>query len=156
VKESGGEVFGDNIVIKDWGNNPVDVYTKFEEDKDKKIKMSVAVDLGGTYLTSSADKDKYKYFEKLIKEFSLKMTKVPMEAAVKAAEKSLHKVENEQKDLEKENKDLKSDIENYKEKIKKAEADIKKNEEEQVKKKAEVEGQKKVTDELKKKLDKVN
>src|SRR4051812_23905488 len=67
VKRSGDEIFGDNIEIKDWGNNPVDIYSKFDEDKDKKtVTMHVAVDLGGAYLTSS-DKDKYHYMEKLIK-----------------------------------------------------------------------------------------
>ena len=30
VKEHDNEIFGDNILIKDWGNNPVDFYTKFE------------------------------------------------------------------------------------------------------------------------------
>jgi len=157
VKDKDGEIFGDNITIKEWGNNPVDFHTKFEEDtKDKTIKMFVAVDLGGTYLSSSSDKDKYKYLEKIVKEFALKMTKSPMEAAIKDAEKVLGKMEDNQKDLEKENKDLKNDIENYKEKIKKAEEDTKKNDENQVKKKAEIVTQKKAVDDLKKKLDKVN
>src|ERR1700741_1320053 len=48
VKSSGNEVFGDNILIKEWGNNPVDVYTTFEEDKKAKtVTMHVAYDLGG-------------------------------------------------------------------------------------------------------------
>ncbi|MBK9285512.1 MAG: hypothetical protein IPM51_14515 [Sphingobacteriaceae bacterium] len=155
VKDHSSEIFGDNIVVKDWGNNPVDVYASFEEnEKEKSILVSVAVDLGGIYLSSNKDKDKFKYFEKVIKEFCLKMTLEPIEAAVKMAEKSEHKLEDNQKDLEKENKNLKDDIENYKEKIKKAEDGIKKNEEDQVKKKAEIEAQKKVTEELKKKLKK--
>ena len=33
VKDKDNEVFGDNILIKDWGNNPVDFYSKFEENK---------------------------------------------------------------------------------------------------------------------------
>ncbi len=157
VKDKDNEVFGDNILIKDWGNNPVDFYANFIEDsKDKSIKMMVAVDLGGKYLNSSGDKDKHKYVEKMVKEFAVKMTKEPIEAAVKDANKLLGKLEDNQKDLEKDNKNLKSDIENYKEKIKKAEADSKKNDEDQVKKKAEIESQKKVADALKKKLDKVN
>ena len=156
VKVNGDEVFGDNILIKDWGNNPVDFYARFEEDaKEKVIKMAVAVDLGGTYL-SSGDKDKHHYVEKMVKEFAIKMTKAPMMAAIKDAEKQHDKLMDNQKDLEKENKNLKGDIENYKEKIKKAEDDVKKNDENQVKKKAEIEAQKKVVDDLKKKLDKVN
>jgi hypothetical protein len=157
VSRKGDEIFGDNILIKDWGNNPVDIYTKFEEDKDKKtITMSLAVDLGGTYLKSSGDKDKYQYMEKLMKEFAVKMTKDGIEDKVKEASNALSKLESNQKDLESKNSSLKKDIENYKDKIKKAEDDVKANDADQVKKKAEIEAQKKVVDEIKKKLNSVN
>ena len=125
VKRSGSEIFGDNILIKDWGNNTVDIYSVFEEDKDKKtVTMSVAVDLGGAYLTSS-DKDKYNYMEKLMKEFAVKISKNAVEDELSAAGKVLDKLEDEQKDLESDNKKLKDDIEDYKKKISKAEGDIK-------------------------------
>ncbi|MEO6302992.1 MAG: hypothetical protein ABIP51_07450 [Bacteroidia bacterium] len=157
VRDNNNEVFGDNILIKEWGNNPVDFYATFEEDKkDKKIKMAVAVDLGGTYLSSSTDRDKVKYVEKMVKDFAIKMTKEPITIAVKAAEKQQGKFEDDQKDLEKDNKNSKDNIEDYKNKIKKAEDDIKKNEEDQTKKKAEIEVQKKVVADLRKKLDGVN
>ncbi len=157
VSRSGDEVFGDNIVIKDWGNNPVDIYTKFDEDKDKKeVKMYVAIDLGGAYLKSSGDKDKVKYIEKLMKEFAVEMTKDAIKETLHEQEKIYSKLEDEQKTLEKENKNSKSDIEDYKAKIKKAEDEIKTNEADQVKKKAELETQKKVVDDVKKKLDKVD
>ncbi len=147
VKDNNNEVFGDNILIKEWGNNPVDFYSTFEEDKkDKKIKMSVAVDLGGTYLSSSGDKEKFKYVEKMVKEFAIKMTKEPIANAVKAAEKQQGKLEDDQKDLEKDNKNWKEDIENYKKKIVKAEADEKEKDVEIEKKKGEVHVQKKVVD----------
>lgn len=155
VKSNKGEVFGDNVLIKDWGNNPVDVYAKFEENKkDQTVKMSVAFDLGGAYLKSSDER--YNSAEKMVKEFAIKMTKIPLEQKVKDSEKALGKLEDNQKDLEKENKNLKSDIESYKDKIKKAEDDTKKNEENQTKKKAEIEAQKKVVEEAKKTLSKVD
>jgi chromosome segregation ATPase len=156
VKRSGSEIFGDNILIKDWGNNTVDIYSVFEEDKDKKtVTMSVAVDLGGAYLTSS-DKDKYNYMEKLMKEFAVKISKNAVEDELSAAGKVLDKLEDEQKDLESDNKKLKDDIEDYKKKISKAEGDIKDNEGKQGKKKSEIEAQKKVKEGVKTKLDKVN
>ena len=149
VRSEKGEIFGDNIVIKDWGNNPVDIYTSFEEDtKAKKVVMHVAFDLGGTYLTG-AEKDKHHSAEKLIKEFAVKTTKESMADKLKDLEKVYNKLVENQKDLEKDNKDYKSDIENYKAKIKKAEDDITKNEAEQVKKKTEIEAQKKVVDDAK-------
>lgn len=156
VKSDNGEIFGDNIVIKDWGNNPVDVYTKFEEDKTAKtVTMHVAFDLGGAYLTGS-DGDKHSDAKKRIKEFAIKTTKEAMGDKVKDLEKVLGKLEDNQKDLEKDNKGYKSDIEDYKAKIKKAEENIAKNEADQVKKKSEIEAQKKVVDDAKKVMDKVD
>lgn len=156
VKTDDGEIFGDNVLIKDWGNNPVDVYTKFVEDKTAKtVTMHVAFDLGGAYLSGS-DGDKHKSAEKMLKEFAIKTTKESMGDKVKDLEKVLGKLEDNQKDLEKDNKNSKSDIENYKGKIKKAEEDITKNEADQVKKKAEIEAQKKVVEDAKKVMDKVD
>lgn len=156
VKRNGNEIFGDNVLIKDWGNNTVDIYSTFEEDKEKKtVEMAVAVDLGGTYLTSS-DKDKYNYMEKLIKEFGKKMSKNAVEDELILAAKDLDKLEDQQKDLEKDKKDLQDNIEDYKKKIAKAEEDIKTNEGNQSKKKSEIEAQKKSVDDVKKKLNGIN
>lgn len=156
VKTDNGEVFGDNVVIKDWGNNPVDIYATFEEDKTaKSVVMHVAFDLGGAYLTGS-DGVKHQSAQKILKEFSVKTTKESMGEKVKDLEKILGKLEDSQKELEKDNKNSKSDIEDYKSKIKKAESDITKNEADQVKKKSEIEVQKKIVDDAKKIMDKVD
>lgn len=156
VKDNDDEVFGDNIVVKDWGNNTVDFYTKFEEDKkDKVIKMSVAVDLGGKYLDKD-DKDKLEFVQKIAKEFAIKMTKQPLENEIKHASKLLNKSEDQEKKLNDDKKSLSNDIEDYKNKIKKAEEDIKKTEADQSVKKSEIETQKKALNELKKRLDAVN
>lgn len=148
VKSDKNEVFGDNILIKEFGNNPADVYATFEENKkEMTVKMHVAFDLGGAYLSSSSEnKDKYKEAEKIIKDFAVKMTKAPLQQKVKDAEKVQSKLEDEQKDLEKNNKNLKGDIEDNKGKITKAEKEIKVKEAELEKKKGEVEIQKKVVD----------
>jgi DNA repair exonuclease SbcCD ATPase subunit len=147
VKDSNDEVFGDNILIKDWGNNTADFYTRFDEDKkDKTVKMSVAVDLGGTYLSSSVDKDKLHFVEKMMKEFAIKMTKAPIEEQLKSAEKTQEKMEDKQKDLEKDKKDFQEDIEDYKNKITKAEKEIADKNRDLDKKKSEVNAQKKVVE----------
>ena len=156
IKEDKGEWFADNVVIKEWGNNTVDIYTLFEEDKKAKtVKMHVAFDLGGAYLKSSEQKEKFVFAEKLVRDFAIKIVKLPLEEKLKEQGKLLVKFEDNQKDLEKDNKNLKSDIESYKEKIKKAEGDIKKNEDDQVKKKVEIETQKKAVEAAKKKLESV-
>ena len=156
VKSDKGEIFGDNVMIKEWGNNPVDIYTTFEEDKKAKtVTMNVAFDLGGAYLSSS-ESEKNKMAEKMIKDFAIKTTKESLGEKVKDQEKILGKLDDSQKDLEKENKNSKSDIENYKSKIKNTEEDIKKNEAEQTKKKAEIEAQKKVVESAKNIMSKVD
>lgn len=154
VKISGNEVIGDNILIKDWGNNPVDIYTSFDEKSDKSIEMKVAVDLGnGNYLKN--DRDKQKFIEKLMKEFAIKQSIEPLEKQIKEQEKLLSDISDKQKSLEKKNENLKKDIENYKEKIKKAEEDIKNNESEIEKKKQELATQQKALEELKKKKENI-
>ena len=147
VKDDNNEVFGDNILIKDWGNNPVDFYTKFEENKKARtIKMSTAVDLGGMYLKSSEHSDKYKLLDKMMREFAIKMTKEPIEKRLKDAEKDLTKLQDKQKDLEEDNKELHEDINKYNEKITKAEKEIITKDAEIKKKKGEVDVQRKVVD----------
>ncbi|MEW6772475.1 MAG: hypothetical protein AB1304_00590 [Bacteroidota bacterium] len=154
VKISGNEVIGDNILIKDWGNNPVDIYTSFDEKSDKSIEMKVAVDLGnGNYLKN--DRGKQKFIEKLMKEFAIKQSIEPLEKQIKEQEKLLSDISDKQKSLEKKNENLKKDIENYKEKIKKAEEDIKNNESEIEKKKQELATQQKALEELKKKKENI-
>jgi hypothetical protein len=146
VKENKNEVFGDNILIKEWGNNPVDIYAAFDESKkDKTIRMAVAVDLGGAYLENQ-DKEKSRYMEKLVKEFALKMTKAPIEESIKQNQKMLSKMEDQQRDLEKEKKHLENDIISYKGKISKAEKETGIKEVEIEKKKEEIKTQQKVLD----------
>lgn len=145
VKEDNNEVFGDNILITDWGTNTVDFYTKFEENKkDKTIKMSTAVDLGGMYMKGGEHSDKVKFVEKITKDFAIKMTKEPFQDRLKDAEKEVAKLEDKLKDLEKDNKDLHDDIKNYNEKITKAEKELVDKEADIKKKEAEVNVQKKV------------
>ncbi|MCX7729467.1 MAG: hypothetical protein N2203_08350, partial [Bacteroidia bacterium] len=145
VKINGNEVIGDNILIKEWGNNPVDIYTTFDEKADKVIEMKVAVDLGnGNFL--KGDKDKQKFIEKLMRDFAVKQSMETLEKQIKDQSKTVVDVADKQKSLEKKNESLKKDIENYKEKIKKAEEEIKTNEAEIEKIKQELTNQQKALD----------
>ena len=155
VKTNGDELFGDNILIKEWGNNPVDMYTHFTENSDQSIEMKVAVDLGNGNYLKSHDKDKSKFIEKLMKDFAVKMSTEALEKQLKEQTKQLNDIQNKQQTLEKKNENLKKDIENYKDKIKKAEEEIKKNEAEIEKKKQEAATQQKQLDELKKKKESI-
>lgn len=150
VKSSKGEVFGDNILIKEWGNNPVDIYTVFQstkkEKKDKVVRMFVAVNLGGAYLTSSLDRSKYRDMEKIVRNFAVTMTKKPIEEELKDDTRALEKLQKKGKRLEKDKKSLQKDVENYKERISKAENEIVAKQSDLEKKNAEVSAQKAVID----------
>ena len=157
VKFDKDELFGDNVLIKEWGNNPVDVYTKFEENTDAKtVKIMVAYNLGGAFLSSSTDAVKYESAQKMVKEFAVKTSKFPLEEKLKAAQKLLEKMSDDQKDLESKNKNLNNDIEGYQNKISKAQDDIKSNETDQQKKKTEIEAQKSVLEQIKMQVEGVN
>ncbi|MCA0431319.1 MAG: hypothetical protein LCH32_12540 [Bacteroidetes bacterium] len=147
IKDSKGELFADNLLVKEWGNNTIDVYTTFVANKkDKTVKMATAFDLGGTYLSSNGDKDKYNYFEKIIKDFAINQTKTPLINLVKTNEKKLNSLESDQKSIEKKTESLKNDITDYKAKISKNETLITAKDGEISKKKSEVEVQKKVVE----------
>lgn len=148
-----GAVFIDHAMIKEMGNNTIDIYGKAIGKKgDPEITFVVAFDLGGAFLNSSEHSTQFKIAQDIVKEFAVKATKDAIESKLKDAQKVQSKLEDDQKSLEKDNKNLNDDIADYKAKITKAEQDIAKNKSDQDKKKAEIEAQKKVVVEVDKKL----
>ena len=157
LKDKGKEYIYDNVKFKDLSNNPMDVYTKFEEKKDdKSVEMWVAIDMGGDYVSSGSHGKEADYIKKMMKEWAVKTSKEFVEDQHRDATRALGKLEDKQKNLEKDNKDLDSDIKNYENKIKKAKDDIEKNKKDIETKKTEIEAQKKVVEGVKKKLDSIN
>lgn len=145
VKGSKSEVIGDNILFTDWGNNTVDVYAIFKEQKkEQTVELIVAFDLGGAYLNSSTDSDKFQKAKKMLQEFAVKTTKGALSAVIKDEEKALSKLDDKQAKLEKENKSLHDDIIEYEQKITKNQKALIKNESDINQKKREVDAQKKV------------
>lgn len=149
-------VFADNATIKTMGNNTIDIYARVVKVKDREVKLIVGFDLGGAFLSSGKHPDQFKEAKKMVNDFAIKMTKQSIAGQLKAAQKVLEKLTDQQKDLVKDQEGLQKDIEDYKAKIKKAEEDIVKNKSEQEKKKQEVEAQKKVVDAIAEKEKAVN
>ncbi|MEO6904233.1 MAG: hypothetical protein ABI315_13925 [Bacteroidia bacterium] len=147
----GGSVFIDNADIKEMSENTVDVYAKAVA-AGKDVNFNVAFDLGGIFLSSKTHKDKYLVAEKMLKDFATKMTKEPLLAKLKEAQKISAKADDEQKNLEKENASLNEEIQNYKNKTKTAEDNLAKNKIEQDKKKVEIETNKKLVADIETKL----
>ncbi len=157
ANDKGNEYIFDNVKFKELSNNPMDVYAKFELLKEEKaVRMYVAYDMGGDYITSSGHGKECDFMKKMMKEFAVKTSKDFVEDQLKDQSKILAKAEDKKKDLEKDNKDLDGDIKNYEDKIKKAKEDIEKNKKGIETKKTEIEAQKKVVEGVKKKLDSIN
>lgn len=145
IKKSGNEIFADNVLIPEMGNNPVDIYTTIEyQKKSGKTVICSAVDLGGAFLNSGDHSEKFKIYENILKKYANGTQK-------KFFEKKLEDQTEEQRKIFKKINNLTEDNKELNDKIFKAENDIKKNEKEisetksklEIKKK-EVESQKKV------------
>ncbi|MBS1647619.1 MAG: hypothetical protein JST67_09795 [Bacteroidetes bacterium] len=154
--DSKGEYYFDNVVFKQIGNNPVDVYSKATFQKaDKLVMLTAAYDLGGAYLSSSAQSDKFDFLKKMMYDFSVKLSKAEIDEQIKDATKILQTHQNKQADLEKENKNLANDIDDYNKKIRKASDQIEQNKRAIDTKKNEVSAQQKAVDALNAKKDAV-
>ena len=156
ANDKGKDYDFDNVKFKSLSNNPMDVYTRFEEIKNEKaVRIHAAFDMGGDYVSSSKHSAEYEFMKKMMREFAVKTSKDFVEDQLKDASKVLGRFQDKQKDLEKDNKDLDNDIKNYKDKIKKAEDDIEKNKKEIETKKKEIELQQKVVDGVKAKFESI-
>lgn len=134
---------------KGMGENTFDVYSKVTEGKEGEVVLSVAIDLGGAYMSSSAHGDQYKWFFGVVKEFAIEQTKEGIGSQVKEEQKVLADLVKEKEDLEKDTEQQKKDIEDYKKKIEEAEKQINENEKNKETKEGEIKDQEKVVEDIK-------
>ena len=138
------EVFTDNIKISSLGNGePIDLYSRTTELGDD-VELTLWVDLGGAYLSSSDHPAEYLEGEKLLMRFALEVTKEKIKIEIGKEEDKLKGLEKTQKKLVRANDNYHRDIEQAKEKIKKAEKNIEENEADQENTKKLIEDQKEV------------
>lgn len=140
------EIFADNAVISMInGNNTIDTYAKIEKVSDTETKLTVAFDLGGAFLSSTNNKEKFNEAKKLVNDFAVRATKAGIAGLKKVAERQLSNLQDEQRELEKKQERLATNLEEYKQKIadynqkiKEAEENTVKNKTDQEKKKQEI------------------
>lgn len=82
------EYFYDNAQIKDFGNNFVDVYSVVEQ-KAGGVELKVFFDLGGAYLSSADQPDKYIAAEKLVKKFAKEEAVAAVGIQIAASQKNM-------------------------------------------------------------------
>ena len=150
-----GEIFSDNAIIKEMGNNDMDIYAKVTQSGEDN-NLTVWFDLGGAYLSSEDHPKEYAIAEKMIMEFAISVSKGMLEDQLKEEEKTMKKLEGDLKKLKKDKEGYEKDIEKAKQLIVQRENDIKTNIEDQKNKVTEIEGQSGVVEKLKAKIDKLN
>lgn len=156
MKKLGGKVnglFADDCKWSKISENTFDVYCRLGNGPDNSVEMTVAIDLGGAYLSSSKHGSSFKAMKGLVHDFAVSTTRDAFGDQLKEATSLLSDYEKEQKKLVKENEKLHELIDECKEKISQAEEDIKENEKNQAEKAKQIEAQTAVVEEVKGKLD---
>jgi DNA repair exonuclease SbcCD ATPase subunit len=118
------EMFADNAMIKRLSENTVDVYAKTDGKKDI-VTLYVAVDLGGTFLSSS-EGDKLQVMKGIVNDFAFELVQDVYEDKIEAQEKMLKNLEKQVKSSEDNKKHLEKEVKSYQEKIEDNELEIEK------------------------------
>ena len=145
-------IFGDDCKSKEMGDNSFDVYSLVEEATDEGVRLVVAFDLGGAYLSTSNHPDKYPVAEKLVYGFAVEQAKGVVSGQIESSLKIIKGFEKDLAGLEKEKAGHESDIKDAEKKIEEAKAAIEKNVANQANKKTEIEGMKAAVADLEVKL----
>lgn len=134
---SKGEYVVSQGTIKAMGAKPFDGYARAFVSGEV-VKVAVAIDLGGAYLSSNAHGAQFTAMKERLKEFAVRAAKECVAEELKAEQKILDGFMKDQKDLEKDKENLLKSIDDYKKKIAEAEKKIEENTTNQSKKKEEI------------------
>lgn len=129
-------------VKKMFERKTFDSYAKVIKTDDG-IKVAVAVDLGGAFMTSSQHSAQFAEMKERLQKFAVTAAKESIKENMKAEEKILSNFEKEEKSLEKEKDSHLKDIEDYKKKIADSQKKIEDNVVLQTKKKEQIKDQSK-------------
>ncbi|MCF8463327.1 MAG: hypothetical protein K9G41_00695 [Flavobacteriales bacterium] len=134
--------FGDDCKDKEMGSNTFDIYSVVEEATDKGVKLVVAFDLGGAYLSKANHPDQYPFAEKIVYDFAVEQARELVRLEMEATNKILGGFEKELMGMQKDKASLESDIESYDKKIAECKTAIEVNVGNQANKQAEIDGTK--------------
>jgi len=144
------EYFFDNATIKQFGNNPVDVYS-ITTQKDKGTQLEVFFDLGGGYLNSKDDGDKFEIAQRMIHDFAKEEARNAVQNQIAIALKVQQGNMKTSDDLTRQDSLLRRKIRTCQLTIKESEEGLKQNGIKQEAKQKEIEDQQKLLDALKSK-----
>jgi hypothetical protein len=110
-------IFGDDCKEKEMGSNTFDIYSVVEEATDQGVKLVVAFDLGGAYLSKANHPDKYPIAEKIVYDFAVEQARELVRLEMETTSKILSGFEKDLEGLNKDKAGLESDISNNEKKI---------------------------------------
>ena len=145
-------IFGDDCRSKEMGDNTFDIYSLVEEATENGVRLVVAFDLGGAYLSTADHPERYPAGEKIVYDFAVEQTKEVVRGEIEAATKSLDGFEKDLGGLAKDKAGFEKDIADYEKKIQEAKLAIEKNVNSQMVKQKEIDGMKAVLKDLDAKL----
>ncbi|HYV95660.1 MAG TPA: hypothetical protein VE978_28055 [Chitinophagales bacterium] len=143
-----GEYFFHNAVIKQLGDDPVDVYS-ITTQQQKGVQMEVFFNLGGVYLNSKDNTNRFEIAQRMIHDFARQEATIAVQNQIEDAQKVLGEKSREQSDLVRQNASLHKKIKDCEQTIKDSEEGIRQNEKKQTAKQKEIEDQQKVLEALK-------
>ncbi|NLA24470.1 MAG: hypothetical protein GX879_05840 [Bacteroidales bacterium] len=100
------EILAEQAKIKKITPYPVKVYARVEQGRGDEIKITVAFDLGGYFMTSSQQPEQFRNAQKFLEKFVLEQSKDAYKSTLKNEQKVLSKLEKEKKKMEKLNKKI--------------------------------------------------
>lgn len=110
-------IFGDDCKEKELGKNTFDIYSVVEDATDQGVKLVVAFDLGGAYLSRANHPDQYVVAEKILYDFAVEQAKELVRTEIDATNKTLAIFLKELESFEKDKASLESQIVDYEKKI---------------------------------------
>lgn len=126
TKKGKEEYFTDNAAISLLSNNPIDIYSRIEETANG-ISIKAFFDLGGAYLSSKSNPEKYPIGETIIRDFAVKQAMKGLSSRLDQEEGKLGNLAEARKAIETEQQSLELDIERMKEAIRQNEQTLEKN-----------------------------
>jgi hypothetical protein len=131
-------------MISNLSAKPLNVYAQIKEAENAVRLTAFFTEDDSNYISSSADPDKSRSTEMLMKDFARMQYRLAVENEMNAETKNLSSMENEKEDLVNANEKAEKNINEYERKIDRAKSDIEANKAEQSKRSAEVANQKEV------------
>jgi len=110
-------IFADDCKVKEMGDNTFDIYSVVEEATNQSVKLVVAFDLGGAYLSKSDHPDKFLVAEKILYDFATEQVRELVRAEIDVTGKLIGTYEKDLSELEKDKAGIESDIAELEKKI---------------------------------------